>query len=116
MSLYYLFLCRTWICVILYEILEPTRLFYGDLSACLPQTIYVLSLLTVSLYLLIYSLQYQTGGVLLRFIELQVAQNLLAKISGSDGQSTTISALDEVSTKSTLVKSMLSQLCIRCYI
>ena len=97
-----------------YKILEPTRLFYGDLSACLPQIICII--ITVSLYLLIYSLQYQTGGVLLRFIELQVAQNLLAKISGSDGQSTTISALDEVSTKSTLVKSMLSQLCIRCYI
>ena len=41
-----------------------------------------------------YSLQYQTGGVLLRFIELKVAESILSTITGRS--TVPLNALDEV--------------------
>ena len=44
-----------------------------------------------------YSLQYQTGGVLLRFIELKVAESILSTITGRS--TVPLNALDEVINK-----------------
>ena len=50
-----------------------------------------------SLFFFYHSLQYQTGGVLLRFIELKVAESILSTITGRS--TVPLNALDEVISK-----------------